>query len=53
MDSFQKISPESKKPYKKPEILVYGDLRAITQSVGTKSPKTDHAGAPYATNRTK
>jgi hypothetical protein len=53
MDPFRNQSQETKKPYKKPEILVYGDLRAITQSVGVKSPHTDHAGAPYATNRTK
>ena len=46
MDPIQKVSPQTKKAYKRPDIRVYGDLREITQSVGTKSPKTDHAGAP-------
>ncbi len=28
---------ESKKPYRAPRLLVYGDLRALTQNLGTKA----------------
>jgi hypothetical protein len=31
----------SKKPYQKPELQVYGDLREITQTFATKG-KMDH-----------
>ena len=34
MSSVQKLPPAGKKPYKKPEIQVYGDLRMITQNKG-------------------
>jgi hypothetical protein len=28
-------SPDQKKPYRSPELLDYGDVRKITQNVGT------------------
>lgn len=50
MDSPQKISPEAKKkPYKKPEVRVYGDLRGITQTVHTLRSTTDSGGQPNKT----
>jgi len=52
MSSPQKSSPGIKRPYKKPEIHVYGDLREITQHVGSKSSHMDPpfpAGGPYRT----
>jgi hypothetical protein len=35
----QKIEPESsealRKPYRKPRLIIYGDIREITQTLGT------------------
>lgn len=30
-----KDKPESKKPYRPPRLLVYGDLRTLTQMIGS------------------
>jgi hypothetical protein len=32
------------KPYHKPELIVYGDIREITKNVGTTSQKNDGGG---------
>ena len=31
-------SKSPKKPYHRPRLLVYGDLRTLTQSLGTMAP---------------
>jgi hypothetical protein len=52
MNTSQNLSPGSKRPYKKPEVRVYGDLREITQHVANKSPHFDPPfpyGGPYKT----
>lgn len=44
--------PETKRAYKKPEILVYGDLRELTQHVGVNAAaKAD--GPPHAGGLTR
>lgn len=42
---------EKKKPYEKPNLRVYGDIRALTQSAGTASMMAD-GGMGMAANKT-
>jgi hypothetical protein len=55
MEPLQESSRQPKKHYEKPDIRVYGDLRAITQSSGNKSTHADHPfyTPPFANFRTK
>ena len=43
----QGVSPETKKPYRKPELQTYGDLGSITKTIsgGKKEDKGNHPGA--------
>ena len=34
----------AKKPYHKPELVVYGNIRELTRNVGTKGPKDGGTG---------
>jgi hypothetical protein len=43
-------SRPSKKVYKPPELQVYGNLREITQNVGTKGTSDGGAGASNRTH---
>lgn len=36
---------ETKKPYRKPELLVYGNIREITRNVGPKGADDNGGGA--------
>ena len=36
-------SEPTKKPYEAPKLSVYGDIREITQAVGSTSDKNDNA----------
>lgn len=42
-------SPEeqtkTKKPYRKPELLVYGNIREITRNIGSKGASDNGGGA--------
>jgi len=40
-----------KKPYQKPSLRVYGDVRALTQAVGTTSKRGD-GGMGMQANKT-
>jgi len=42
----QKVSPEGKKPYSKPQLQVYGDLGSITRSANNGHPTADGGVAP-------
>lgn len=42
---------EKKKPYEKPNLRVYGDIRALTQSAGSASMMAD-GGMGMAANKT-
>ena len=44
MKSPEKPRPAARKPYRKPELKVYGTVRAITRNVGTKGMFSDGAG---------
>ena len=39
----QVTGQETKKPYHKPEVIVYGNIREITRNVGSKG-NSDNAG---------
>lgn len=39
------LHPETKKPYHKPEVLVYGDIREITRNAGPKGANDGGGGA--------
>jgi len=39
----QGVSPEGKKPYRKPELQVYGDLSSITGTHDNGHPTADNA----------
>jgi hypothetical protein len=43
------LSPEGKKPYRKPVLQVYGDLGAITRSKDSGHPTADGGVAPAQT----
>jgi hypothetical protein len=36
---------ETKKPYHKPEVVVYGNIRDITRNVGSKGVSDNQGGA--------
>jgi len=36
---------EQKKPYHKPEVIVYGNIREITRNVGSKGVSDNAGGA--------
>lgn len=44
------VESTEKKPYSKPHLQVYGDLREITDTLAHNSPHNDGAG--YPNNRT-
>jgi hypothetical protein len=50
MKSPEKPRPDSRKPYRKPELKVYGTVRAITRNVGTKGKMSDGAGPKAKTS---
>jgi hypothetical protein len=43
----QGVSPEGKKPYRKPELQIYGDLGSVTKNIsgGTHEDKGNVKGA--------
>lgn len=41
----QAKAPETRKPYHKPEIIVYGNIREITRNVGPKGNLDGGGGA--------
>jgi len=42
----QAVSPKGKKPYRKPELQVYGDLSSITGAINAGHPLGDSGAAP-------
>jgi hypothetical protein len=44
-------APETKKPYHKPEVIVYGNIREITRNVGPKG-NLDNGGGSAAGPKT-
>ena len=36
---------ENKKPYQKPEVIVYGNIREVTRNVGPKNNPANGGGA--------
>lgn len=52
MSPLPEASPDAKRPYKKPEIRIYGDLRTITQNTGSTSPNPDPPPHPGGLKRT-
>ena len=41
----QPTNPETKKPYHKPEVIVYGNIREITRNIGPKGNLDGGGGA--------
>ena len=41
----QATVPETKKPYNKPEVIVYGNIREITRNVGPRGNLDNGGGA--------
>lgn len=41
----QNTAQETKKPYHKPEVIVYGNIREITRNVGPKNDLDGGGGA--------